>query len=472
MDKGVDISGWPSIRALDLADINRSWSLDSQWEVDEAARLVYLSENPVDQYNVQKYLVPKIVEKGFSIPSPFKESFLELALLNENKVSEACLEETTAVGWVLLPVPYSVDLAEIVQRYAPHWRFQKVSWQTEMLLDERGEAILQLWYESPDGKVEAIYSPLLTSELRKTLLWLPRRYQNDFSYLLGLSDPTPADVREYVRKRVDRELQNSVEKQVDGKDKELDSLCHLPRKEMRWKKPNTIREAVMSQCARDPEKILFPEFGVANKHSPFLASKHQLSCISLLIYDRNTTQSLIAHLPTTEDERQYSWYVPNDLMCVYDSAAEKSEKAYVGLEKHLPQLLGSRFNRDSFGFIPYCSHDTFPFEWYVSTFRDEYFNKSSQADLEVTILSTNNTPTFAINDLLDSARFYFPEARIQHLDVGVQSMNYQFDSRFAELALTETFCAERMGCGEIRKKPTFSLKVVQGHDKKPAIVVR
>lgn len=462
----IDI-GWPSVFAdfVHLSDLDRSFKIDSQAEVSSLANRVWNSANPMIQKEFQRIVVPQAQKCGWEIPTPFRNPLMNL--LNQSKNRDKKIGEP--IGTVLIQTPYYIDLQEIDRAY-PILKGSILSTNngdTQRWVDEAGAPLLEISFEeehffSPlthlaqifhTRKVTHIASPLTREALSAALLWFPGFYRQELSDLLGLPEPLPMITAQYNHERwlLDDTLPQVA---VDIEDPTYDPYCNVTR-DPQDRRPRNIREAIKTQCGEKPDKISFPAFSVTDpsRNIPTLGTMHLYTCIGLLIYEPISKRALMAHLLTENHNTDEGYYPPaEDLLCLYNMQnpfrAEFSLPATLYRSGFAHSLSTYRFGPFTRQPIMACRSREFPYEWYIGTFKKEYFPDTDH--LEITVISSYATRESAKEVLSQSLRDYFPEAHLRFLEVSVQIINFQFDPRNNQLHFQQRHCVERW-CGDEEK---------------------
>ncbi len=430
---------------------NHSDTIDTQAEVDEATRLIFQANDPAAQMLFQKYTIPKINAGGWYVPALYTQALR--TQLETCQTRNAINEEPIALGSVPVSVPYKINFGRLIQGLHIGWgSVASAAEQAETLVNPEGDVMLFIEKAADHQTVVRISSPLSPVQLRHALLWLPPNIQNDMVTLLGLPQPDSENVQRYVHQRITRE--------------ELDSPqaapipswwnCGLDRRDDQWKIPTTIRDALKSQCALNPSAIGFPEFGVstATSASPILHTRGQYTCLVVMIYDRKTSHSLLAHLLTTDswDSTRYTLDQRHDLACMYMASGKH------GLLPENLQLLEGLSYRSGDFWNYYCHGGSFPYEWYASHFRRDYFGGSADVDLEITFLTAPETREVAGRDAILFFKNYFPQAKLQRHDSRFGRVESWLDSRTGNIYATSSYYYKD---GYEEKDRVTDLKVVE-----------
>lgn len=202
------------------------------------------------------------------------------------------------------------------------------------------------------------------------------------------------------------------------------ATCDASPTEPVW--PETIDDAIATQCFTNNNEILFPGFGVTTKDTPnpLLRTQGLNTCVGVVIYDPDSSVTLLGHFPTDRYNENYEG-LPDAVFQM-----QRSGPGWVGidLEEHSPS-------------IPYPPHGsffsdrmTFPLEWYVGHFSERYFAASQRDRLVITIISTHATPRQAIRTLEKAVKHFFAHAEVRRREASTYaSIDYQCDSRTGEV---------------------------------------
>jgi hypothetical protein len=246
-------------------------------------------------------------------------------------------------------------------------------------------------------------------------------------------------------------------------DSSYDRYCHVPRNDPQWRIAKTKREAMLSQCAENPEMIFYSAYGVTNSQSarPILKTWGQRDCISLAIYNRRTKDALLAHLITDEEAK---------LPCFYKNLDEKTDRKLVREDKgrltinDVKRLEGKEYKFNNPFRSPFCEREAFPRRWYAELFRNEYFLHSPPKDLEITIISTTHTPKNEIDGLARSILRHFSGTTIRHKAAQLSFLgktNIFMDSRNGEIQFQGYSCAGKWCFPPSGKKVSVKESVIQ-----------
>jgi len=413
---------------------DNGWTLDSQAQVTRGIRKLFFSNDPMAQIRFQKYHSSTFEEAGWEIPDFAKDSFaLQTKTYDELSADSS---RSSMLGYAPISVLYNMDLDEAIQRFSPGWRLEKLASNAgDLILDANGDPVLSIFRDPRNGNYESIFSPLSPNSLRHSLLWMPSYIQDDFRYLLGLPDMNAEDTQRFVRSRIEWE-------EINGKQKSAEPLCLSHTEDDTLRGAQSVTEAIVSQCDPDGRDIGYPSFGIATAASsdPVLHTRHQSSCIVIMVYDRASQMGLLLHITTADSTsgRQEHNYI---LESVFDHACHIKRRfgspmscySEDGWENALGYFDESRFR-------PCACLETYPLEWYASVFRNVYFRDSSDSDIEVTVLSNVATPRGAVQDAGTAFKRYFPYADIReafssdlNMDVNVSSW---LDTRNGDIYIT------------------------------------
>jgi len=367
---------------------DHSRTLNTQSEVDLAIRRVFFSNHPQAQIDFYQRFLPKLDRAGWRVPAYYRQ-----ALARQTEIyylwRERFWQNEPGIR-VEVAVPYQLNMEELVREYSPGWNIVTSENENVIILkDENNDVVLQIMRDS-SGVYKSIASPLSPIEIEHAILWMPTYIHADFVALLGFAPTyqglTVAGVKTYVQERIRREEGNiGPLDDMAVRDplclRNISSIISGVLFEKSLKKPNTIREAVMTQCSTEPE-IRYPAFGIvtADSSEPSLYTHEQATCIVIAIHDKKTTKTLLAHFPTTDTARRDKYLLEKDLnlACQFPSTFKMSSCSFAGIDT--ADALGIGFNSERHGFSRglCCMNNTFPIDWYVSVFRNVYFNNSDE----------------------------------------------------------------------------------------------
>lgn len=377
--------------------------LCSQEQAHQAFETVAASGHPFAQNEFQERVAPKLAQFNWQEPLILRQAFRNLRQRNQESIERA----HAAVGTVEAQLPFAFNLKALFENAAIPGNLQVSDEGTEIWHDENGQEILRIDYLPFPffnlSYVARISSSLTREHLSAHLLWLSNYDREELSAFLGLPPPLPVQIEQYHH-------------------------LTLARNE------SAVINLVEAQHSESPAEISYPAFGVTSSaHAEASLKTFGLNtCIGLIIYNPETTQALMAHFLTDDyNDQDDSPLLAQDFNC--------------GKNEILPHIpAGNKLFSDYAGKIrSSCSERALPFEWYLHTFAQNYFAASNPANLQISLVTSWSTRSRAKTALIEEIERFFPKANLREVHANTERINFQFDSKTAELTVQKVSCVER-----------------------------
>lgn len=222
---------------------------------------------------------------------------------------------------------------------------------------------------------------------REALLWLPSSAQE------GLPEPSVSDVRNYIAERAQLEFEYQQPR--------TSTTCYESQSDSQ--KPTSVFDAIQTQC-REGVLDTYSSYAVIGTSSAQkeLITVGQRDCIVITIFNKDTHQTLLAHLVTDMDAPQFfdKSLIPGSQDCRMVPADEQQKSDFLGVAHYET--------------ASDCHVRQFPIEWYIAAFRQKYFGGQNTASLEISIVASSMTPTLAVDTAAASLKKYFFVSSIRY----------------------------------------------------------